>query len=358
MAEVQDQQQQIINAQQAVQLAVLPPFSNKPTEDRFTATQWLQKVLLHKAGATWTDRQAITHFRNALRGNVIDWFDTLADFGVDSNVWENVQTRFEADYHAKPTTTSIVSQLPEINQKPDESTNEYFARAMKILAELKRQVNPDAIVIAPLALAADQQALWQAIPEATRNLITAHTRTQAAQAACDVFIATILTSGLKPHIRSKILERRLTNPLEIKTAAATIELLDNEKKTKNVAPILDEEDIDAVKFGQNRFKPNNQQNQSVGNNGYKSGNGYQGQNQQNQQNRQIQGSNNQQQQQNGKRKKPTCTHCKKYGHPVEKCFIKFPHLRKKKVNEVEDNEENNYEEPNEETVNNLYNPKN
>ena len=79
MADVQDQQQQIINAQQAVQLAVLPPFSNKPTEDRFTATQWLQKVILHKAGATWTDRQAITHFRNALRGNVINWFDTLAD---------------------------------------------------------------------------------------------------------------------------------------------------------------------------------------------------------------------------------------------------------------------------------------
>ena len=115
-------------------MAVLPPFSNKPTEDRFTATQWLQKVILHKAGATWTDRQAITLFRNALRGNVIDWFDTLADFGVDTNVWDHVQRSFEVDYHAKPTTTSIVSQLPDINKKSEESTNEYFARAMKILA--------------------------------------------------------------------------------------------------------------------------------------------------------------------------------------------------------------------------------
>ena len=61
MADIQDQQQQIINAQQAVQLAVLTPFSNKPAEDRFTATQRLQKVLLHKAEATWTYRQAITH---------------------------------------------------------------------------------------------------------------------------------------------------------------------------------------------------------------------------------------------------------------------------------------------------------
>ena len=114
MADHQDQPQQIINAQQAVQLAVLPPVSNKPAEDRFTATQWVQKVPLHKAGATWTDRHAITHFRNALRGNVIGWFDTLADFGVNTNVWERIQKRFEIDYYEKPTTTSIVSQLPEI----------------------------------------------------------------------------------------------------------------------------------------------------------------------------------------------------------------------------------------------------
>jgi len=341
MADHQDQQQQIINAQQAVQLAVLPPFSNKPGEDKFTATQWLQKVLLHKAGATWTDRQAITHFRNALRGNVIDWFDTLADFGVDTTVWEHIQKSFEIDYHAKPTTTSIVSQLPEINQKSEESTNEYFARAMKILAELKRQVNPNNIVIAPLALAADQEALWTAIPEATRNLITSHTREQAAKAACDVFIATILTSGLKPHIRSKILEKGLTNPLEIKKAAANIEMLDNEKKPKAIAPIQNEDEVDAVKFGQNRFRQNNQ-NQSGGN-GYKNNGGTQ--QIQNQQNRQTQQNGNQQQQQNGgKKKKQTCTHCKKYGHPVEKCFVKYPHLRTKKVNDMEEDEEEPQEE--------------
>ena len=82
---------------------------------------------MHKAGATWTDRQAITHFRNALKGIVIDWLDTLADFGVDTNVWEHIQKSFETEYHAKPTTKSIASHLPEMNQKPAEFTNEYFA---------------------------------------------------------------------------------------------------------------------------------------------------------------------------------------------------------------------------------------
>ena len=71
------------------------------------------------------------------------------------------------------------------------------------MAELKRQVNPDQKEIPPLAIPEDHNALWTAIPEATRKLITAHTRTHAAKAACDVFIATILTSGLKPHISQK-----------------------------------------------------------------------------------------------------------------------------------------------------------
>ena len=172
-------------------------------------------------------------------------------------MWENIQKSIEIDYHAKPTNTSIVSQLPEINQKSEESTNEYFARAMTILAELKRQVNPDVIVKAPLALAAAQEALWMAIPEVTRNLITSHTRTQAAKAACDVFIATILTSGLKPHIRYKILERGLTNPLEIKKGAINIEMLHNQKKPKALALIQNQDEVDAVKHGQNCFWQNN-----------------------------------------------------------------------------------------------------
>ena len=116
-------------------------------------------------------------------------------------------------------------------------------------------------------------------------------------------------------------------------------MLDNEKKPKSLAPIQDEDEVDAVKFGQNRFRQNHQ-NQSGGN-GYKNNSGTQAV--QNQQHRQTQQNGNQQQQQQqqngGKKKKPTCTHCKKYGHPVEKCFIKYPHLRRKKVNEVEDEEE-------------------
>ena len=41
-----------------------------------------------------------------------------------------MQKSFEIEYYEKPTTTSILSILPETNQKQDETMNEYFATAM------------------------------------------------------------------------------------------------------------------------------------------------------------------------------------------------------------------------------------
>ena len=130
MADPQDQQQQIINAQQAVQGGGTSTFFKQTKRRQVHSNTMASEVLFHKAGATWTDRQAITNVRNTLIGNFIDWFDTLVDFGVDVNVWENMQRSFEIDYYEKPTTTSIVSILPETNQKQDETMNEYFATAM------------------------------------------------------------------------------------------------------------------------------------------------------------------------------------------------------------------------------------
>ena len=73
----------IQNAAANTQLSILPSFSNNEKEDKCTATQWLQKVCLHKEGATWTDVQTVTHFRNALRHDAVNWYDTLECFGVD-----------------------------------------------------------------------------------------------------------------------------------------------------------------------------------------------------------------------------------------------------------------------------------
>jgi hypothetical protein len=97
-------------------------------------------VLLHRQAAAWNDKQIITHFRNALK-KVIDWFDSLPAFNVSQHVWQEIQTRFEIDYKAKATATSIVAKLQKVRQAADETVNNYLSRANKILWELKSNID-------------------------------------------------------------------------------------------------------------------------------------------------------------------------------------------------------------------------
>jgi hypothetical protein len=172
--------QALINAQHQVNLATLPSFSNEVKEDQYTAAQWLQKVLLHRQAAAWNDEQIITHFRNALKKEVIDWFDSLPALNVSQHVWQEIQTRFEIDYEAKATATSIIAKLPEVRQAADETVNNYFSRANKILWELKTNIDPNLIKIPDVVLPADKAQQWTALPEQIQTTVINHVRTHTA----------------------------------------------------------------------------------------------------------------------------------------------------------------------------------
>ena len=104
----------------------------------------------------------------------------------------------------------------------------------------------DTIELTPLTLNDDNQALWTAVPVALRELVTNHIRRDSAHGACDVNNSTILTAGLKPSIRAKILDK--ADPLEIKKAACKIKELKMDKKTaKSLAPVSQDEDVNAVR---------------------------------------------------------------------------------------------------------------
>ncbi len=70
-------QQALLYATINAQLAILPIFSNNSRGDKASATEWLQKVITYKQGGGWTNLQTVTHFRNALRGEVLKWYNAL-----------------------------------------------------------------------------------------------------------------------------------------------------------------------------------------------------------------------------------------------------------------------------------------
>ena len=55
------------------QLIELPIFLDNVKEDKLTAKQWLEKVNIKKTGRAWTDLQTLNHFRNALRGDMVEY---------------------------------------------------------------------------------------------------------------------------------------------------------------------------------------------------------------------------------------------------------------------------------------------
>ena len=120
-----DQAQLFINAQAAAQLAVLPTFSNVFKDDNFTSSQWLQKVLNQKIEAAWTDKQTVTHVRNAFRGDLMDWFDSLHFLGIDTTVWENIRSAFETDFKAAPSVTSNVNKTYKNLNLDEQQRKEY-----------------------------------------------------------------------------------------------------------------------------------------------------------------------------------------------------------------------------------------
>ena len=356
--------QALVNAQHQVNLAALPSFSDNVKEDKYTAAQWLQKVLLHRQAAAWTDDQIITHVRNALKDKVIDWFDALPSYGVSQNVWAEIQTRFETDFRAKPTPTSVVAKIPEIKQAADENVNNYFNRANKILWELKSNINPATLVIPAIILPDAEAVAWEAIHENTRNGIINHVRLHSVAKSLECYNVLIITAGLKPSIKTKVLGANLTGMAEIKDLALKTEQLEEEKKSKTIGfpvnPVDEEDEVDALRYGNNRggfnksYRGGHSSQYRGGRGGYQpsrgghepSRGGYTGANRGGQQNNQNQTPPSTQNQRGGyTSQKGTgtsnggqntgkwCANCKKPTHNTAQCWTK------KKINPVEGEEQ-------------------
>ena len=362
MANPANDAQNFFNAHAAAQLAILPQFSNKLSDDKFTAAQWLAKVINHKEGAQWNDAQTITHVRNAFRGPLIDWFDSIQALGVDIRVWDEIQARFETDFEAAPSASSIVYKITEIKQADHEDVNEYFSRSIKTMIEFKSKIDPNQFVLPPVALTQAHSALYEALPEACRVAVTTHIRNASTEKTLDNVSAILITAGLKSELRTEILKRNYTTLREIKDAALKAERLKKEKPLKSNGSSVNEineqdPEIDAVNNRgnfQNNYRGNNSKSRGAypparggykgppNNRGAPPANQSRGAFKGNRGNPNNRGGQNQNKGENND--KENCKYCKKPGHSVERCFK----LQAKKAS-MEVNNEDEYHEDQEQT---------
>ena len=241
------------NALATSQLAVLPTFSNRKNEDKYNPAQWLQKILNHRDGTEWTDQQFITHVRNALRGDMIDWFDGLKPMKVDITVWANIQRIFEVDFEAAPTASSVVNRIPTIKQGEQETVVMYISRSLKIMEEFKTKVDHNQFTTPALVLVDGDagfngQAAFNALPAAFRAALDLHCRQHTTDQALDNVGVILMTSGLKPELRAEVLKRDvpLVTVADIKAVALKSERLQKEKLSKAAPKANGSHSIDAI----------------------------------------------------------------------------------------------------------------
>ena len=75
-----------------------------------------------------------------LRDKAVGWFEGLAEDGVDINAWDTVKAEFLETYEPKYSAKTTCANFTDLNQKPDESINDYTYRvqmAYKRLTDTK-----------------------------------------------------------------------------------------------------------------------------------------------------------------------------------------------------------------------------
>ena len=303
-------------------LALLPTFSDNLEADKYTAKEWLQQVLNNKRGGAWTDDNTITYFRNALRGPMVTWFESLTIIDATQLTWDRLRGTFERDYRAAPTTSTVISRLTEIKQKDGESVNNYFARCAQILGELKNRLMEMAEEDPPLQLVVTA-AVAAAFAELDAPVQQAHNFALKKATAAYRFnqIAGFhMMAGFKSTIRASLLDKEaeLTTLDEIKIEALRIEQKQMEK-TKHTTGYKEQNKPTpepGVHSIDENYMPTSQEEVDAINQQWKLKIGKHNQNK------------NKNNQSGGNQSQTTkkCTHCNKQGHTEDKCYSKhgFP----------------------------------
>ena len=290
------------------QLTALPTFSNRIQEDKWTASEWLEKVIINKNGGEWTEIQTITYFRNALRGNAVSWYNSIATLNSTREItWDLIKRNFETDFRAAPTTTSIICKLTEIKQKDSEDVNEYYNRVMPILIDLKSTFGSQTAVVLPLNAA--QTLELNALAQAFKTKIFRQYREAISEQNFVQMAGYHLMAGFKPKIRADLMDstENMGTLYAMKLAALKCEL----------------------KFEEITKSPNGT-NGAIGNGmekllahiGVNEINEYNGPSYEDE----IEAINSKWKRRQGSSQtstnQPKCSHCHKPGHTVDKCWAK------------------------------------
>ena len=238
--------QAFMNAGRQIEAGRLPLW-NGTSDSAFTAEQWIQRIQKAATAGGWADAVIMSNVFNALRGDALVWYDALPTIGYDSTDWEDFKTAFLRTYGTVRTVRTTALNITDIKQGASESAAQYMARVIKIIDDIKF-IAP-AVLPEPATPWTDPftgAAGWAGITAVQRTAQMQQLLRAGAEDAYNRVGLQLFIAGLKPTLRSKLMETDPANMRQAFEAAVNFEGLLKEPsrngKTFHLAAVEDTDD--------------------------------------------------------------------------------------------------------------------
>ena len=263
--------QQLVNAQNQVDLGKIPIWYGDKKKDVFVAEHWLDRIHMAKVNAPWTDLQAKMYFFQALRGDAVLWWNVMLDSSVNLDNWDTLRRKFLETFGTTMTERTAVANV-RLQQGATEQAMIFAGRVTMSMRELKASqwAQPrvdddelDAHMWGPAAGALPATFFGAGATVDAKRRVIRYLKSYQAEFEKDNFARTVFIAGLRKELREELMKNTVKLPyLRTVELAGHIErqLTDPSKTVTHITEVENEQ-IDAIQ----RNRKNNAKNQNFAN---------------------------------------------------------------------------------------------
>jgi len=211
----------------------IPLFYAQPGRDTIAARLLIVRINDAGAIANWNNDRKLLEFKMCLRDKAVGWFEDLIENRINVDDWDTVKAEFLESYELKYSTKTACANFTDLNQKSDETINDYTYRVQQAYKRLTDKK--------PAAMAAVRVTIAAGATEAQIK----------AEGIADAFLFIkhqLFLAGLRDGLRDKVLEMEKPTYVESVKAARNLEtILNDQKRLNKLAAIKHELGQDVAK---------------------------------------------------------------------------------------------------------------
>ena len=106
----------------------IPLFYGQAGKDTISARLLIVRVNDTATIGNWAVDRKILEFKMCLRDRAVAWFEGLIEEGLDVNDWDVIKAEFLETYEPKYSAKTTCANFTDLNQKSEESINDYTYR--------------------------------------------------------------------------------------------------------------------------------------------------------------------------------------------------------------------------------------